>query len=145
MNLKDKFRRSFFSTGHFLDFIKIPLAVTNKLFDSLFIHILLYGSEVWGIYEKDDLNTWEKDIIGKMYFPLQSLGVNKLCLNVASRNELGRLSLKLAVDTNILKFYIHLHALLDDNIARHCLQLSMDIPEKTQSGMTLKVKNLCDK
>lgn len=63
----------------------------------------------------------------------ESLGVNKLCLNVAARNEVGRLSLKLAKDTNILKFYIHLQALPDNDIARQCLQLSMDMPEKTQS------------
>ena len=66
-------------------------------------------------------------------------------MNVAARNELGRLSLKLAIDTNILKFYIHLQSLPDNNIARECLQLSMDMPEKTQTRMPLKVKNLCDK
>ena len=70
----------------------------------------------------------------RIFLCKQSLGVNKLCLNIAARNELGRLSLKLAIDTNILKFYIHLQALADDNIARQCLQFSMDMPEKTQSG-----------
>ena len=148
MNLKDKVRRSFSATRRFLDFTKIPLAETNKLFDSLFIPILLYGSEVWKIYKKDDFNTWEKDIIEEMHIFLckQSLGVNKLCPNIAARNELGRLSLKLAIDANILKFYIHLQALPDNNIARQCLQLSVDMPEKTQLGMPPKIiKNLCDK
>ena len=148
LNLKDKVRRSFSATHCFLDFTKIPLAETNKLFDSLFIPILLYGSEVWKIYKKDDFNTWEKDIIEEMHIFLckQSLGVNKLCPNIAARNELGRLSLKLAIDANILKFYIHLQALPDNNIARQCLQLSVDMPEKTQLGMPPKIiKNLCDK
>ena len=62
-NLKDKTRRSIFATGRYLDFSKLPLDVTNKLFDSLFLPILLYGSEVWGIYDKDNFDTWEKDDI----------------------------------------------------------------------------------
>ena len=49
-NLKDKTRRSIFATRRYLDFSKLSLDVTNKLFDSLFLPILLYGSEVWDIY-----------------------------------------------------------------------------------------------
>ena len=37
--------------------ISLSLGVTYKLFDSLFLPILLYGSEVWGIYDKDNFNT----------------------------------------------------------------------------------------
>ena len=44
---------------------------------------------------------------------------------------------EVAIGTNILKFYIHLHALPDNNIARQCLQLSMGMAEKTQSGMRM--------
>ena len=53
----------------------------------------------------------------------QSLGVNKQCPNVAVRNELKRLFLNLTIDINILKFWIHLQNLPDDNIAKRCLQL----------------------
>ena len=35
------------------------------LFDSLFLLILLYGSEVWGAYGKDNFSTGEKDEIEK--------------------------------------------------------------------------------
>ena len=43
-----------------------------------------------GESDKDDLNTWEKDIIEKTHIFLckQSLGVNKQCRNVDARNEL---------------------------------------------------------
>ena len=39
----------------------------------------MYGSEVWSIYDKDDNNSWEKDIIEKAHISLckQALGVNK--------------------------------------------------------------------
>ena len=105
-NSKDKVRRSFFATSRYLDFSKVPLDITNKLFNSLFLPILLYRSEVWAIYDKDDFSTWEKDVIEKTHIFLcqQSLGVNKRCPNVVARNELGRLSLKLNIDTSILKF-----------------------------------------
>ena len=81
---------------------RLTLGVTNKLFDSLFLPILQYGSEVWGIYDKENFNTWEKDDIEKthMYFCKQFLGVNKQCANVATRYELGRLPIKLAIETS---------------------------------------------
>ena len=53
----------------------------------------------------------------------QSLGGNKQRPNVAARNELKRLFLNLTIDINILKFWIHLQNLPDDNIAKRCLQL----------------------
>ena len=81
-------------------------------------------SEVWGTYDKDDLSTWEKDLMAKTHIFLckHSLGVNKRCPNVAARNELGTLSLKLNIDTSILKFWIHLQNLPENNIAKQCLQ-----------------------
>ena len=65
-NLKDKVRLSLFATRRYLEVSKIPLDITNKLFNSLFILILHYASEVWGIYEKDDFTNWKKDI-GSLY------------------------------------------------------------------------------
>ena len=90
VNLKDKVRRSFFATCRYLDFSKVPIDITNKLFNSLFLPTLLYGSEIWGVYDKDDFNSWEKDVTERTHIFLckQSLGVNKQCPNVAARNEL---------------------------------------------------------
>ena len=83
-NLKDKTRRSIFATRRYLVFSELSLDVTNKLFDSFFLPILLYGSEVWGMYDKDNFDTWEKDDIEKtnIYFCKQFLWVNKHCTNV---------------------------------------------------------------
>ena len=66
----------------------------------------MYGSEVWSIYDKDDNNSWEKDIIEKAHISLckRALGVNKQCPNVACRSELGRLSLKELADLNVSNF-----------------------------------------
>ena len=108
--------------------------------------LLRVPSEVWGIYDKDDFTNCEKDIIEKTHIFLckQSLGVNKQCPNVAARNELGRLPLKLTIDSNISKFWIHLQNLLDDNFAKQCLHLSKDMAEKNQPGISqIKIKTLC--
>ena len=76
-NLNDKTRRSIFATRRYLDFSKLFLGVTNKVFDSLFLPILLYGSEVWGIYDKDNFNPWEKDDIEKTHIFLQTISWSK--------------------------------------------------------------------
>ena len=54
------------------------------------------------------------------------------------------LSLKLTIDINVLKFWIHLQNLPDDDIAKQCLQLSKDMAEKNQPGISQKIKTLCD-
>jgi len=63
--LKEKTRRSTFATRRYLDFLILPVDVVNKIFNSLYLPILMYSSEVWRIYDKDDYNSWEKDIIEK--------------------------------------------------------------------------------
>ena len=52
--------------------------------------------------------------------------------------------MKLSIDINILKYWIHLQNLPDDDIAKHCLQLSRDMDEKNQPGISQKIKTLCD-
>lgn len=50
--------------------------LSNKLFNSLYVLILVYGSDVWSIYDKDDYNSWEKDTIkNQLYFCKQVLVV----------------------------------------------------------------------
>ena len=124
-------------------FIKCNTRLTASIWPQtyFFLPILLYGSEVWGIYDKDDLNFWEKDEIEKthIFFCKNTLDVNKQCPYVAARNELGRLPLKLAIETAIIKFWIHLQNLPDKNIAMQCLQLSKEMAEKEQPGRTQKI------
>ena len=52
-------------------------------------------------------------------------------------------TLKLTIDINILKFWIHLQNRQDDNIAKKCLQLSKDMAEKNQPAISQKIKTLC--
>ena len=71
------------------------------------------------MYDKDDYNSWENDIIitekTQIQFCKQVLGVNKQCPNVACRNELGRPPLKEITNVNIIKFWRHLENKQDDH------------------------------
>ena len=126
-NLTEKTKRSFFAALRYLDFLKLPIHIINKLFNTLFFPILTYCSEVWGIYDKSDYSRWDKDSIEKthIHFCTMSLGLNKGSPNVASRNELGRLSLNLQITMNIFKFWIHLENQPPDSIAKLCLNIKM--------------------
>ena len=72
------------NTRQHLNFLRLPIDISNRLFNSLYLPILMYGSEVWSIYDRDDYNSRESDIIEKtqMQFGKQVLGVNKQCPNV---------------------------------------------------------------
>jgi len=98
-------------------------------------------------YDKDNLNTWEKEDIGKthIFFCKRFFGVNKQCVNVATRNELGRLPVKVAIKNSTIKFWIHLHGLTENNIAKQCLQLSREMVDKNQTGLMQNVDQLCIK
>ena len=118
-NLTEKTKRSFFAARRYLDVLKLPIYIINKLFNTLFFPILTYCSEVWGIYDKSDYSRWDKDSIEKthIHFCKMCLGLNKRSPNVASRNELGRLSLNLQITMNIFKFCIHLENQSPDSFA----------------------------
>ena len=46
-NLTERTKRSFFAARRYLDFLKLPIHIINKLFNTLFFAILTYCSEVW--------------------------------------------------------------------------------------------------
>ena len=147
-NLMEKTRRSIFATRRsYLEFSKLPIHLANKVFDSLFPPILKYGSEVWGAYDKDDVSSWEKDIIEKthVFFCKQFLGVNKRCPNAACRNELGRLPLKGLIEINVIKSWLHLENLPDDNIAKQSLQISKELSVKNLFSFTQKIDKLYER
>ena len=63
--------------------------VATKIFDTIISPILLYNSEVWGAYEKNDFNKWDNTDIEKTHlrFCKLYLGVNKTASNIACREN----------------------------------------------------------
>ena len=72
-----------------------------KLVDIFFVRKFIHPKliEIEVIYDKEDYNSWVKDIFETthIFFCKQYLGVNKRSPNAASKNELGRLPLKLLI------------------------------------------------
>ena len=67
------------------------------------------------------------------------LGLNKRSPNVASRNELGRLSLNLQITMNVFKFWIHLEKQPPDSIDKLFLNISDKMAEDNKSGLINKI------
>jgi hypothetical protein len=90
-----------------------------KLFDTMIVPILLYGSEVWGAYCVTPKNSKQKfehylqdcgNLIEKLHsqFCKQTLMVSKRSCNVAVRMELGRLPLFVNIICITLKYYCNI-------------------------------------
>ena len=121
-----------FATKRYLDFNKLPINTCNKLFDTLFLPILLYGSEIWGAYDNMNFKKWENDPVERQHtqFYKHFLGLNRRAPNVVARNETGRLPLKLNILLRIIKFWIHLESLPENSIAKQCLIISNQLAMK---------------
>ena len=129
-----KARRSIVASKRYLDFNKLPISTCNKLFDTLCLPILLYGSEIWGAYDDMNIKKWEKDAVERLHtqFYKYILGLNKRAPNVVARNETGRLSLKLNILLRIIKFWIHLESLPENSIAKQCLMISNQLANEAK-------------
>ena len=120
------------------------LTKCNKLFDTLFLPILLYGSEIWGAYDNINFKKWENDPVERQHtqFYKHFLGLNRRAPNVVARNETGRLPLKLNILLRIIKFWIHLESLPENNIAKQCLIISNQLANETKSSFMLRVNEI---
>ena len=68
---------------------------------------MLYSSEIWGAYIDNDYFKWDKTVIEKTHlkFCKLYLGVNRKASNLASRGELGRYPLQVAI---VKEYYVTL-------------------------------------
>ena len=139
--LVEKARRSIFATKHYLD---LPINTCNTLFDTLFLPILLYGSEIWEAYDNMNFKKWENDPVERQHtqFYKYFLGLNRRAPNVVARNETGRLPLKLNILLRIIKFWIHLKSLPENSIAKQCLIISNQLANETKSSFMLTVNEI---
>ena len=141
---KELARRSIFATKRYLDFNKLPINTCNKLFDTLFLPILSYGSEIWGAYGNMNFKKWEKDPVERQHtqFYKYFLALNRRAAKVVARNETGRLPLKLNIFLRIIKFWIHLESLPENSIAKQCLIISNQLANETKSSFMLTVNEI---
>ena len=131
--LQEKTRCSIFAFRRYPDPSKLSiLKRLQQTFWCFIPSIRTYSSKVWGAYDKSENTTWEKDTIEKTQIKVCKvfLGVNKRSPNAASRNELGRLPLKIQITQNIIKYWCHLEGLQKYSIASLCLEISNKMAEE---------------
>ena len=118
--LSEKALHALYKVRKNLDFHKLSPKTATKIFDSIISPILLYNSEIWGAYEKNDLNKWDNSETEKFHlrFCKLYLGVNRRASNVACRSELGKYPLLITIKKNILNYFKHILKLDDNSINR---------------------------
>ncbi len=108
--LSCKANRAIYAVNSRYQLKHLPVQAALKLFDSTITPILLYGSEVWSIYEKVDDKEWDSNKIEKIHtqFLKRILGVNRSSTNIMVRGELGRYPLRIQTDSKIINFTKHI-------------------------------------
>jgi hypothetical protein len=127
--LADKAHRAMNSTRKKLDICKLPPNLAVKIFDSIISPILLYNSEVWGAFANHDLNKWDQSPTEKIHskFCKIYLGVNRKATNIASRGEMGKFPLLIAILKRLMKYIVHINTLPDYTIVKQAFLLSKDL------------------
>ncbi len=145
--LSEKALRALYKIRKQIDLHKLSPKVATKNFDTIISPILLYNSEVWGAYEKNDFNKWDNTDIEKTHlrFCKLYLGVNKTASNIACRGELGRFPLLITIQRNIFNYLKHILQLPDDSIVRQALNISIipnisNIPNYNTTTLMSEVK-----
>ena len=79
---------------------KLKAALACKIFDTMISPILTYNNEIWGVYAKPDIKTWDGSQIEKAHlqFCKRYLEVNNKASNIACRADLGRFSLNIPIN-----------------------------------------------
>ena len=97
--LSEKALHALYGIRRQLNFSHLNPKYAIKIFDSIITPILLYNSEVWGTYVKNDFNNWDKSPIEKVHLKFCKiyLAISRKASNIASRAELGKLPLIIKV------------------------------------------------
>lgn len=118
-NLYNKALKAFFKLKRYFTNFKPNIKTLLHLFDHILKPILLYGSEIWGQFSPNKLQSKGdnyffqmcKDlVIEKLHvkFGKYSLQVRRRSTNLAVMGELGRYPLSLEVILNMTKFWVRL-------------------------------------
>ena len=61
-HLKEKALYALFSLRRHTNLSKLKTSLACKIFDTMISPILTYKSEIWGVYAKPDLRTWDSSL-----------------------------------------------------------------------------------
>ena len=98
--LCDQALRAYHSLLSVFDRIHLDIKTKLSLFDTMIVPILLYGSEIWGVYDYKEVDKLH------IKFCKNILGVRKQTSNYAVYGELGRFPLSVIAKERSLKFWL---------------------------------------
>ena len=98
--LSDQALRAYYNLLSLFDKVEIDIRTKLKLFDTMIVPILLYGSEVWGVYNFKEVDKLH------IRFCKNLLGVRQQTPNMAVYGELGRLPLSVIAKSRSIKFWL---------------------------------------
>lgn len=107
--LAEQGSKALYALNTLFDCTSLNIKDKLKLFDSMILPILTYGSEIWGFHDSKDIERVH------LKFLKQLLGVHSQTCNNAIYGELGRVPLSVSRKERILKYWCKL---LND---RNCL------------------------
>ena len=98
--LTDQALRAYYTSLKVLDRVKLDVKTQLRLFDTMVTPILLYGAEVWGVYNYKEIDKLH------LRFCKYILDVRQSTPSNAIYGELGRLPLSTIAKERALKFWI---------------------------------------
>ena len=98
--LSDQALRAYYNLLSLFDNVEIDIRTKLKLFDTMIVPILLYGSEVWGVYNFKEVDKLH------IRFCKNLLGVRQQTPSMAVYGELRRLALSVIAKSRSIKFWL---------------------------------------
>ena len=117
-------------------FRNVSVNVALRIFDCKILPILMYGCEVWGFHEGNEV---EKVHITFCKYILQ---VSPNTCNVAVLGELGRHTLRTMRLIRIVKYWLKLLRCDNSRFIKQCYNYQFEMAEKNYNCWAKKVKDL---
>ena len=138
-HLSEQASKALYSLGHIFDTNVLCVNDKLKLFDSLILPILNYGSEIWSFSKSQDAERIH------LKFLKQILGVRKQTCNLAVYGVLGRVPLSVLHKTRVLKYWFKILSTPQSLIYKVYNQQVVDVNNgSNDNSWALNLKRLLD-
>ncbi len=119
----------------------LPVDIQCELFDQLVLPILLYGSEIWGFQQLDQIEMFYKKFLKNL------LKLNRNTANCMVYGEVGRFSLNSMVEKRMINFWLHVCQGKQAKFSHTIYKLLLKLHEKQdfKSKWIVKIKSILDK
>ena len=144
--LSEKALHALYSIRRHLNLHNLAPNLAIKILDTIVSPILLYNSEVWGAYIKNDFNGWDNSPTEKTHLKFCKiyLGVGRKATNIACRGELGKFPLIVDIYKRLFKYrpITHLNSLPEETIAKQAFIISKDLYSKRVASFYTNVMDI---